>query len=142
MTRLCLTSTPLCLPGHVTPTTLVQYMVKSLEPHLTASSVPRPVLIYVNGLRHHCSLTLTQFCDDEGIILVGLPPGGQARNPLFQSVTSLLAANFERLAAETRLGRRRVGPGGALTLSLRHLLAGINQACRRVCKETVAQAFT
>ena len=131
-----------CPSGRVTPTALIQYMVKSLEPYLTAGGVSRPILIYVDGLRHHCSMTLTQFCDDEGIILVGLPPGGQARNPLQQAVTSLLAANFDRLVAETRLGRRRAGPSGGMTISLKYLLAGIRQACRRVCKQTVAQAFT
>ena len=117
-------------------------MVKCLEPHLSAGRVARPVLIYVDGLHHHCSMTLTQFCDDEGIVMVGLPPGGQARNPLRQAVTSLIAANFDRLVTETRLGRRKTGADGSFTLSLKYLLAGIRQACRRVCEETVAQAFT
>ncbi|XP_043212487.1 uncharacterized protein LOC122376646 [Amphibalanus amphitrite] len=128
--------------GCVTPTALIQYLVKSLEPYLSATKVHRPVLLYVDGLNHHGSMTLTQFCDDEGIIMVGLPPSGQARNPLRQAVTSLLAANFDRLVAEARLGRRKNSDSGQLSLSLKCLLAGIRQASRRVCKETVAQAFT
>ncbi|XP_037089804.1 uncharacterized protein LOC119110173 [Pollicipes pollicipes] len=85
--------------SRVTSSALMTYLVKSLEPYLASRAVARPVLLYVDGLRHRCGMTLSQFCDDEQIVLVGLPPAGQP--------TGCSSVSLSRLVSGIRQATRR-----------------------------------
>ena len=115
-------------------------MAESLEPHLASLNIPRPILIYVDGRRHHVSRALSQFCDSAGFILLGLPPGGAARSPVRGAIEALLAGNLARMADGVQRGRREEPDGGCST-SARALLTGFMAATRRATTESIAHAF-
>lgn len=51
-----------------------EYVANGLKNLILGQNIENPVLFFVDGHRSHMSIDLSQFCDDNGIILYALPP--------------------------------------------------------------------
>ncbi|KAL0830073.1 hypothetical protein ABMA28_003530 [Loxostege sticticalis] len=50
------------------------YIVKGLNKWVEERNVPKPVLVFVDGHKSHLTLRLSEYCNENGIILYALPP--------------------------------------------------------------------
>lgn len=50
------------------------YISRSVNEWLRENRIPKPVLLFMDGLKTHLSLHLSKFCHENGIILYALPP--------------------------------------------------------------------
>lgn len=50
------------------------YIVKGLNKWVEEQNVPKPVLVFVDGHKSHLTLRLSEYCNENGIILYALPP--------------------------------------------------------------------
>lgn len=51
-----------------------EYIVNGVDNWLKQNEVPKPVILFVDGHKSHMSLELSQWCDENGIVLYALPP--------------------------------------------------------------------
>ena len=55
--------------GYVTRETFLE-ILSDLDDHLTLNSVPRPVILVIDGFKGHLGLAIAEYCDQHGIQLV------------------------------------------------------------------------
>ncbi|KAJ8941790.1 hypothetical protein NQ314_010278 [Rhamnusium bicolor] len=60
--------------GWMRSETFFEYIANGLNNWVTDNKTKRPILLLVDGLKSHLSIELSQFCDDNEIILYALPP--------------------------------------------------------------------
>ena len=60
--------------GWMRSETFFEYIANGLNKWVTDNKIKRPILLLVDGHKSHLSIELSQFCDDNEIILYALPP--------------------------------------------------------------------
>lgn len=53
---------------------IFDFVKNGLNEWLLKENIQKPILFFVDGHRSHMSIELSQFCDENGIILYSLPP--------------------------------------------------------------------
>ncbi|KAJ8965729.1 hypothetical protein NQ314_003935 [Rhamnusium bicolor] len=60
--------------GWMTGETFFEYIANDFNKWLIQEGIPKPVIVFIDGHKSHMSLSLSEFCDANGIILYALPP--------------------------------------------------------------------
>lgn len=83
-----------------------EYIANGGNTWLVDNKVPKPVILFVGGHKSHLSLQLSQWCDDNVIILYALPPNTtHIMQPADVSVFKPLKTqwkNSQKVAGKTR----------------------------------------
>ncbi|KAJ8964810.1 hypothetical protein NQ314_004617 [Rhamnusium bicolor] len=51
-----------------------KYVANSLNPWLEANAIKKPIIFFIDGHKSHLTMSLSEFCSKNGIILYALPP--------------------------------------------------------------------
>lgn len=51
-----------------------EYVANGLHEYILSNNIKKPIIFFVDGHRSHMSVELSEFCDNNGIILYALPP--------------------------------------------------------------------
>lgn len=60
--------------GWMNSGTFYEYITETFVPWIQEQNVPLPIFVYLDGHASHLSLSLCQFCNENNIILIALPP--------------------------------------------------------------------
>ncbi|XP_039300746.1 tigger transposable element-derived protein 1-like [Nilaparvata lugens] len=60
--------------GWMTRATFFEYITNIFHPWLIKEQITLPVILFVDGHTSHLTLQLSEFCEQNGIILIALPP--------------------------------------------------------------------
>lgn len=60
--------------GWMTEAIFYEYVVNQFNSWVTENKIKRPIILFIDEHRSHMTLPLSQFCEQNGIILYALPP--------------------------------------------------------------------
>lgn len=90
--------------GWMTAETFFEYIANAFRPWLIKEKIQLPVILFVDGHASHVTLHLSEFCNENGIILVGLLPNStHIYQPMDRSVFRTLKVGWKKAVEDRRV---------------------------------------
>ncbi|KAJ8962442.1 hypothetical protein NQ314_005738 [Rhamnusium bicolor] len=84
-----------------------EYIANSLNPWLEASAIKKPIIVFIDGHKSHLTMSLSEFCSRNGIILYPLPPNAtHIMQPCDVSILKLLKSQWQATVNNVKCVRK------------------------------------
>lgn len=81
-----------------------EYVTMTFNPWLDASGVKKPIIFFIDGHKSHLTMSLSEFCSSNGIILYALPPNAtHIMQPCDVSVFKPLKSQWQATVREWQM---------------------------------------
>lgn len=86
-----------------------EYVANSFNPWLEASNIKKPILFFIDGHKSHLTMSLSEFCTNNGIILYALPPNAtHIIQPCDVSVFKPLKTDWQATVREWQMNEMNI----------------------------------